>query len=70
MSQPVPFHSLNDPLSQIVEKETAANAADIFCPIETCRCLVIRKGAAKLVERQGNKASFILASCVSKLYIY
>ncbi|KAI9493704.1 Mss4-like protein [Zychaea mexicana] len=54
-SDPIAFHSLEDPLEKIVEPDTSRNAADILCPLDKCKCLVIKKGAAVLVERDGAK---------------
>ena len=59
-SQPIAFHLLEDPLEKIVESGTNKNAGDIMCPIETCKCLVIKKGAAILVERDGSKVNIYL----------
>ncbi|KAI7881439.1 Mss4-like protein [Lichtheimia hyalospora FSU 10163] len=54
-TDPTPFHKLNDPLKEIVDPNTNKNVAHILCPINTCRCVIIRKGAATLVERVDNK---------------
>ena len=59
-SQPIAFHLLEDPLEKIVEPGTNKNAADIICPIDKCKCLVIKKGAAILVERDGSKVNIYL----------
>ncbi|KAI8144441.1 Mss4-like protein [Fennellomyces sp. T-0311] len=53
MSEPIAFHSLSEPLEKIVE--SGKNAADILCPIDKCKCVVIKKGAATLVDRDGAK---------------
>ncbi|KAI9322864.1 Mss4-like protein [Dichotomocladium elegans] len=54
-TEPIPFHKLPDPLNAIVDPNTGKNRGDIFCPIARCRCLVIRKGAAELIECADNK---------------
>lgn len=54
-TDPIPFHKLNEPLKDIVDPTTNKNVANIVCPINTCKCVIIRKGAATLVERVENK---------------
>lgn len=54
-TDPIPFHKLNEPLKDIVDPSTNKNVANIVCPISTCKCVIIRKGAATLVERVENK---------------
>lgn len=33
------------------------NATDIFCPLGGCRCLILKKGSAKLVKRNAEAVS-------------
>jgi hypothetical protein len=32
---------------------SGSNATDIYCPLGGCRCLILRRGSAKLVKRTG-----------------
>ncbi|KAK9764805.1 hypothetical protein K7432_007402 [Basidiobolus ranarum] len=40
-----------DALSSIVTEE-GCNAYDLYCPLEDCRCLILRKGVGKLVDAE------------------
>ncbi|ORX46530.1 Mss4-like protein [Hesseltinella vesiculosa] len=44
-------------ITSLYNPETNKNTADIFCPKEGCRCLIIRKNTAVLVERDADKLS-------------
>ncbi|BGP51237.1 hypothetical protein JCM10450v2_007166 [Rhodotorula kratochvilovae] len=37
-------------LDALVDKETGTNTADLYCPRAECRCLLLRRGAGKLVR--------------------
>ncbi|KAI9030659.1 Mss4-like protein [Phycomyces nitens] len=55
MAQIVTFKSLSNPLTAIVSDEK--NSGDLLCPKESCRCIIMRKNTASLVERDGAKLS-------------
>ncbi|KAG2189744.1 hypothetical protein INT46_004805 [Mucor plumbeus] len=48
------YKSLKDPLERLVN-EFGKNSADVLCPKENCKCVILRKNAATLVERDGSK---------------
>ncbi|KAI9486667.1 MAG: Mss4-like protein [Benjaminiella poitrasii] len=48
------YKSIKNPLEQLVDKD-GKNIADILCPKENCKCVILRKNAAVLVERDGSK---------------
>jgi hypothetical protein len=50
------YKSIENPLKRLVN-ESGKNTADILCPKETCRCVILRKNAATLVERDGSKVT-------------
>ncbi|GAA6049173.1 hypothetical protein JCM3770_003291 [Rhodotorula araucariae] len=45
-------------LGALVDAGTGANAADLYCPRAECRCLLLRRGAGKLVR--GHSSDFEL----------
>lgn len=48
------FKSIDNPLETLVN-ESGKNIADILCPKENCKCVILRKNTATLVEREGAK---------------
>ncbi|KAF1803969.1 Mss4-like protein [Mucor lusitanicus] len=48
------YKSMENPLERLVN-ESGKNAADVLCPKENCECVILRKNAAVLVERDGSK---------------
>lgn len=48
------FKSIDNPLEALVN-ESGKNIADILCPKENCKCVILRKNTATLVEREGAK---------------
>lgn len=50
------YKSMENPLERLVN-ESGKNSADVLCPKENCKCVILRKNAATLVERDGSKVS-------------
>ncbi|CAO3615194.1 unnamed protein product [Mucor fragilis] len=48
------YKSMENPLKRLVD-ESGKNVADVLCPKENCKCVILRKNAAILVERDGAK---------------
>lgn len=53
------------PFSQEIKDRLAASAGqtneyDIYCPLAGCRCLILRKGHAQLVNRKADVVSAYL----------
>ncbi|KAL9553544.1 hypothetical protein MBANPS3_003246 [Mucor bainieri] len=48
------YKSIENPLERLAN-ESGKNVADILCPKENCNCVILRKNAATLVERDGSK---------------
>lgn len=48
------YKSMENPLERLVN-ESGKNSADVLCPKENCKCVILRKNAATLVERDGSK---------------
>lgn len=44
-------------LSEKLVDSAGNNATDLYCPLGGCRCLMLRKGSAKLVKRDGDAVS-------------
>jgi hypothetical protein len=49
------FQSLS--LEAILDKDTNKNKADLLCPKEGCKCVILRKNTAVLVQRDGAKVT-------------
>lgn len=49
--------------SSIIDSSNGTNAADIYCPLAGCRCLILRKGSAQLVERDSGPVSAFVDAC-------
>lgn len=56
------YKTIENPLETLVN-ESGKNVADILCPKEDCKCIILRKNTATLVERDGAKV-FILTRLV------
>lgn len=52
------YKNIKNPLERLVN-ESGKNVADVFCPKENCKCVILRKNAATLVERDGSKVRSI-----------
>jgi hypothetical protein len=48
------YKNIENPLERLVN-ESGKNTADVLCPKENCKCIILRKNAATLVERDGSK---------------
>jgi hypothetical protein len=48
------YKNIENPLEKLVN-ESGENIADVLCPKENCKCVILRKKAATLVERDGSK---------------
>lgn len=53
------YKSMENPLKRLVD-ESGKNVADVLCPKENCKCVILRKNAAILVERDGAKVELTL----------
>ncbi|KAG2233277.1 Mss4-like protein [Thamnidium elegans] len=50
------YKTIENPLEKLVN-DLGKNVADILCPKENCKCVILRKNTATLVERDGAKLS-------------
>lgn len=56
-----------DLAAQLKDESTGLNATDIYCPLGGCRCLLLRKGNATLVQRSAEAVSILSAGvCVTR----
>lgn len=55
------YKAIENPLEKLVN-ESKKNVADILCPKENCKCVILRKNAATLVERDGSKLTLPTSS--------
>lgn len=51
----VPYSA--DQLREKLVDDAGNNATDLYCPLGGCRCLLLRKGSARLVKRDGEAVS-------------
>ncbi|KAG1437684.1 hypothetical protein G6F56_012988 [Rhizopus delemar] len=58
----IAYKDLELPLEKLVDPSTKKNVADILCPKQNCNCVILRKNAASLVERDGSKLQLPAAS--------
>lgn len=49
------FQSLS--LEAILDSDANKNKADLLCPKEGCKCVILRKNTAVLVQRDGAKVN-------------
>ncbi|KAI8088080.1 Mss4-like protein [Gilbertella persicaria] len=54
------YKDITNPLETLVQ--SGRNDADILCPKGDCQCVILRKNAATLVERDGSKLSLPASS--------
>lgn len=57
------YKTIENPLQRLVD-DLGKNVADILCPKENCKCVILRKNTATLVERDGAKVFFILTRTI------
>ncbi|CAO3637723.1 unnamed protein product [Mucor hiemalis] len=55
------YKAIENPLKSLINK-SKKNIADILCPKESCNCVILRKNAATLVERDGSKLTLPTSS--------
>ncbi|KAI8643532.1 Mss4-like protein [Parasitella parasitica] len=48
------YNNMENPLEKLVD-ESGKNSADVLCPKEGCKCVILKKYTATLVERDGSK---------------
>lgn len=51
------YKTIENPLQRLVD-DLGKNVADILCPKENCKCVILKKNTATLVERDGAKVFF------------
>lgn len=52
-----PGQAYSASLREKLVSDDGTNASDIYCPLAGCRCLLLKIGSAKLVERTGEAVS-------------
>ncbi|KAL4209903.1 hypothetical protein CU097_008737 [Rhizopus azygosporus] len=51
----IAYKDIKDPLKTLVDPSSKKNTADILCPKESCKCVILKRNTATLVERDASK---------------
>lgn len=57
------YKNIENPLEKLVN-ESGKNVADVLCPKQDCKCIILRKNTATLVERDGSKVGLVKQNVV------
>ncbi|KAG1332640.1 hypothetical protein G6F62_007140 [Rhizopus arrhizus] len=55
MATIIAYKEIDNAIEKLVDSSSQKNTADILCPKEGCKCVVLKKNTATLVEREGSK---------------
>lgn len=55
MATIIAYKEIDNAIEKLVDSSSQKNIADILCPKEGCKCVVLKRNTATLVEREGSK---------------